>query len=68
MGRMRATYVLPLIGLGAAFALLDAPASRAGGPESSAKLFGERCASCHTVPDPKIATDRAWLDQVNRTA
>lgn len=68
MGRMRATHVLPLIGLGAAFALLDAPPSRAGAPESSARLFSERCASCHTVPDPKIATDRAWLDQVNRTA
>ena len=68
MGRMRATHVLPLIGLGAAFALMDAPPSRAGGPESAGTLFSQRCANCHTVPDPKIATDRAWLDQVNRTA
>ena len=68
MGRMRATHVLPLIGLGAAFALLDAAPSRADGPESAGTLFSQRCASCHTVPDPQIATDRAWLDQVNRTA
>ncbi len=68
MGRMRATHVLPLIGFGAAFALLDAAPSRADGPESAGTLFSQRCASCHTVPDPQIATDRAWLDQVNRTA
>ena len=68
MGRMRATHVLPLIGLGAALALLDAPASRAGAPDSAGEMFAQRCANCHPVPDPKIATDRAWLDQVNRTA
>ena len=32
------------------------------------KMFQARCANCHTVPDRKIRTDLAWLDQVNRTS
>jgi len=40
----------------------------AGEPNDAAKLFTARCASCHTVPDPAIRTDLAWLDQVNRTS
>ena len=32
------------------------------------ELFRARCASCHTVPDPLLRTDRAWLAQVDRTA
>ena len=31
-------------------------------------LFKFRCLSCHQAPDLNFATDRAWLDQVNRTA
>ncbi len=31
-------------------------------------LFSERCSACHTVPDPSLRTDRAWLDQIHRTA
>lgn len=33
-----------------------------------ARMFKHRCASCHAVPDPDVRTDRAWLDQVKRTA
>ena len=32
------------------------------------RVFAQRCSSCHQAPDLKFATDRAWLDQVNRTA
>jgi hypothetical protein len=32
------------------------------------KFFRGRCASCHTIPDLGLRADRAWLDQVNRTA
>ncbi|MHC4407517.1 MAG: hypothetical protein ACYS0E_05585 [Planctomycetota bacterium] len=49
----------------AAVGLACAPAE-AG--ESVGKMFGKRCAACHTVPDPAIRTDLAWLDQVNRTS
>jgi len=55
-----------VLAFGAA-AWLGAPAA-AGEPNDAAKLFTARCASCHTVPDPAIRTDLAWLDQVNRTS
>ena len=42
----------------------DSQANAAGNAE---KIFKGRCSKCHTVPDPSIATDLAWLDQVNRT-
>ena len=32
------------------------------------QVFVRRCSSCHQAPDLRFATDRAWLDQVNRTA
>jgi hypothetical protein len=32
------------------------------------KTFQARCLACHQPPDLQFATDRAWLDQVNRTA
>ncbi len=34
----------------------------------SAAMFTKQCASCHTAPDSKLATDRAWLKQVADTA
>jgi len=34
---------------------------------NAGKLFADRCVACHSVPNPKLATDLAWLDQVNRT-
>lgn len=54
----------------AAFLEGDAAAQDAAGAKkpAAAALFEERCATCHTVPDPEIRTDRAWLDQVHRTA
>ena len=30
--------------------------------------FQQNCISCHQPPDLALATDRAWLDQINRTA
>ena len=36
--------------------------------DKTRKLFAKQCASCHSVPDPAIRTDMAWLDQVNRTS
>jgi len=38
------------------------------GPEQAAHLFAARCRNCHTVPDPRFATDRAWLTQIQDTA
>ena len=34
---------------------------------NAAVTFQKRCASCHVVPDVSVRTDRAWLDQINRT-
>lgn len=36
--------------------------------KSAGKVFQNRCASCHIIPDPAVATDRSWIDQVNRTS
>jgi len=41
--------------------------ARAGGQDAPA-MFRARCANCHTVPDPELRTDRAWLAQVADTA
>ena len=50
----------------------SAPAVRADDPGESQKkaalLYKTNCRSCHLVPDPGRERDRAWLDQVNRTA
>ena len=34
---------------------------------SAGEMFAARCANCHTVPNPALRTDLAWLDQINRT-
>ncbi len=64
------SFRLLLCGAGLWLACLAHPASdQAGGAASeSTALFNARCALCHTVPDPALRPDRAWLDQVHRTA
>lgn len=37
------------------------------GEADAQKLWTERCASCHAVPNPKLDADRVWIDQVRRT-
>ena len=37
-------------------------------PQKVEATFRNKCNHCHTVPDPGSSFDRAWLDQVNRTA
>lgn len=32
------------------------------------EIFEGRCVECHVPPDPLFETDRAWIDQVRRTA
>ena len=59
-------WVLPAA-CGAAL-LATADTGRAGDASEVGEMFKARCAQCHTVPDPQVRTDRAWLDQVNRTA
>jgi hypothetical protein len=59
---MRSEFVLLLALVPSAFAQSDAKTK-----QRVKKMWADRCASCHTVPDPKIATDLAWLDQVERT-
>jgi mono/diheme cytochrome c family protein len=53
-----------------AFPLAAAAAALAAAAEdpAPAKLFADNCASCHAVPDPGLAADRPWIDQVRRTA
>jgi len=58
---MRSTFAVVLVLASSSLAQHDKPKIQA------AKLFASRCASCHTVPDPRVATDLAWLDQVKRT-
>jgi hypothetical protein len=48
----------------AAAAALAAP----GGETAPAELFAKSCAPCHAVPDPGLAADRPWIEQVRRTA
>jgi mono/diheme cytochrome c family protein len=36
--------------------------------EAVAKHFKGHCQPCHAVPDPAQEYDRAWLDQIHRTA
>ena len=52
-----------------ALALLWLPALAAADERAEAgKGFSQRCINCHQAPDLNYSTDRAWLDQVNRTA
>ncbi len=57
--------------IAAAFALFGANRAAAQSDalvaESGAK-FQRNCTLCHQPPDLQFATDRAWLDQVHRTA
>lgn len=41
-----------------------------GGAAASepAALFSTQCASCHVTPDPTVATDRAYIRQLQETA
>lgn len=34
----------------------------------SRALFSAQCASCHVTPDPRVATDRAFIRQLQETA
>ena len=56
---MRICFLIAALGLACAHA-------EAG--DEAVKMFGHRCATCHSIPDPAIRTDVAWLDQVNRTS
>ena len=49
--------VLSLLGVG--------PASS---QEAAGRQFQSSCLRCHQPPDLNFGTDRAWLDQVNRTS
>jgi len=69
MRRVVVTFASVVCGLSQALSLDgeggDAPVPSRDG---IAATFRTKCASCHTVPDPARESDRAWLDQVNRTA
>tara|TARA_R110002072_G_scaffold28296_9_gene91089 strand:+ start:3491 stop:3703 length:213 start_codon:yes stop_codon:yes gene_type:complete len=64
----------PRVGALASLALLALTAlsgmgrAQEGGDVKSARLFEKSCASCHTVPDVRFETDKAWLGQVLETA
>ena len=57
---MRWIVAFPLAAAAAALAA-------AGEQPAPAEVFGKRCATCHAVPDPGLAVDRPWIDQVRRT-
>lgn len=44
------------------------PSSADTTPEDAGKAFRANCTSCHQPPDLRFETDRAWLDQIHRTA
>ena len=51
----------------------EPPQARTAKPDSdrlaeAGRLFEKNCISCHRPPDMGDVTDRAWLDQINRTA
>jgi hypothetical protein len=58
--------------LGGLFAAaLVADSSAQGAPDEAAppqETFSKHCASCHSTPDVRFATDRVWLDRVLLTA
>ncbi len=70
--------VLPGLLVAGLAAALAVPGSRAAvgeegegkadGAAAASRLFAAQCASCHAAPDPARGTDRAWIDQVHRTA
>ena len=66
-GAMRRISCIYLAVLAGGSALLPEVGLLAAEPDV-ADYFQARCAQCHTVPDPAIRTDLAWLDQVERTA
>jgi len=55
LGTLAAVLLLPL-------------AARGDDGKEAQRIFETRCASCHTIPDPGLRGDRAWLGQVPRTA
>lgn len=62
------TFSLAGIGAAALCAQQGHDVQRRKARDHIGHLFHQRCASCHTVPDPALPTDLAWLDQVNRTS
>jgi mono/diheme cytochrome c family protein len=36
--------------------------------EAPGAMFQAQCASCHVTPDPRVATDRAFILQLQETA
>jgi len=46
----------------------SSPVPSAEAIEQAGHSFRESCITCHQAPDLRFATDRAWLDQLNRTA
>jgi mono/diheme cytochrome c family protein len=56
-------WTVPALLLWATAAYADEAARAEAG-----KVFQQRCINCHQPPDVNFATDRAWLDQINRTA
>ena len=40
----------------------------AAAQDAAGKQFRANCLNCHQPPDPTFTTDRAWLDQIHRTA
>lgn len=76
---IRALRCVALLGVALlGVALLAVAAASAGAPAqekpremsaaAAARLFREACATCHVVPDPAFATDRAFLGQIRETA
>ena len=59
---MRFTWIFLLV----AAAWIGLPATNGAEP-GIGQTFQQRCASCHTMPDLDLRTDRAWIRQVSET-
>lgn len=75
--RSSVTCVVGVLGVSAMLVAPRGPAARAiaqdhhgGGGHAGAAgaLFREQCASCHVTPDPNVATDLAFIRQLQETA
>jgi len=51
-----------------AITTVTAPAVAQTDVQAAGQTFRTRCLSCHQPPDTSLAMDRAWLDQIQRTA
>jgi mono/diheme cytochrome c family protein len=66
---MRAKTTIPTILLLLVTAVVFTRPARSEGEDrpDPGKMFANKCASCHAVPDPGLPADKVWINQVRET-